>query len=397
MILVILSISLLTPSINAKEPVEIESKNYILYNLNEGTILLEKDADEKIAIASMTKIMTTILAIEKIEDMEKKVILTNNVFEGLKEENASVAGFKVGQTVTYEDLLYGALLPSGADATRALAINLSGSVNKFVEEMNEKAKELGLSNTHYVNENGLDIANHYSSVRDVATLFQYALKNKTFNTIVKKKNYTTSDGKIHMQSTLEKTKDMYKISADYILGGKTGYTDDAGLCLASIARYNDIDYMLITARAPDESRYPYHILDAKKIYEYYFKNYGYQTIIEKGQPLAEIKTKYSKIKKIDIKMDKTITKYLPNDYDKEKIKLETNLVKEVKAKTKPGTNLGTIQIYYDGERLHTLNITLQEEIPFDLIEWIKVYKWPVGLTAFIATFLLFLIIRKIGK
>ena len=159
---------------------DISSKNAVLYNLNDDNIIYEVNKDERVSIASMTKIMTCLVALEKINNPKDKVVMTTSMFYRLAEENASVAGFYIGEEVTYEDLLYGLMLPSGADAAQALAISLYGSVDKFVDRMNEKAKELGLKNTHFVNPTGLDIKGHYSSVDDVAIILKEALKNDTF-------------------------------------------------------------------------------------------------------------------------------------------------------------------------------------------------------------------------
>ena len=156
---------------------EINSSNAVVYNLNEDEIVFEKNSNEVISIASLTKIMTTIVAIENIKNLDEKVTIKSRDFVTLYEEGASLAGFEVGQTVTYRDLLYGTFLPSGAEATQALAFNLTGSIESFVELMNQKATEIGLTNTHFANTTGLDNKDNYSTVVDVAKLLKYALKN----------------------------------------------------------------------------------------------------------------------------------------------------------------------------------------------------------------------------
>ena len=176
-VLVILTLYLGVSNVKAVD-FNIHSKNAILYNLDENTILYEKASQEKVSIASMTKIMTAIVAMEHINDLDEKITLTNEDFYGLEEANASVAGFEVGQRVTYRDLLYGLLLPSGADAAQALTRNVAGGRVNFINLMNEKAMDLGLKNTHFVNETGLDEEEHYSTVEEVAIIFQYALRNE---------------------------------------------------------------------------------------------------------------------------------------------------------------------------------------------------------------------------
>ena len=129
---------------------ELTSEKYVLYNLNENKIILEKDANVKTDIASLTKIMTILLAVEHTEDYSKQVTITKEMLDGIAWDVA-VVGFKKGQKVTYDDLLYGAMLESGADATNALAILVSGSKTEFIKKMNEKVKELNLQNTSFEN------------------------------------------------------------------------------------------------------------------------------------------------------------------------------------------------------------------------------------------------------
>ena len=119
---------------------DISSKNAILYNLDNGEILYEKNADEKASIASLTKIMTALVALENIDNLDEQVIITKDDFEGLIEANAVTAGFTVGEVVTYRDLLYGLLLPSGADAAKALARNIAGSEEAFIEKKHSSKK-----------------------------------------------------------------------------------------------------------------------------------------------------------------------------------------------------------------------------------------------------------------
>ena len=136
----ILVFILFTLKVNAIE-LNISSKNAILYNLDTNEIIYQKNANQKVSIASLTKIMTAIITIENIDDLNQRVILTKDDFKGLAEANAVTAGFTIGSTVTYKDLLYGLLLPSGADAAKALARNVAGTEEKFIQKMNEKVKK----------------------------------------------------------------------------------------------------------------------------------------------------------------------------------------------------------------------------------------------------------------
>lgn len=376
---------------------EINSKHAILYNLNEDKIIFEKNSNEITSIASLTKIMTTIVAIENIEDLDAKVTITEKDFNGLYD--ASLAGFEVGDEVTYRDLLYGTMLPSGAEASQALANNISGSVNVFAGLMNEKAKELGMKNTHFINTSGLDINNHYSTVYDVALLLKYCLNNKTFKTIFESTSYKTSNGELTLYSTFRYTAIKYNYKSDYILGAKTGYTDDAGKCLASIAydQNNDILYLLVTTGANTSTDDAYHIKDATNIYTYYFENYGYVNLMDENELLVSIKTKYSKNKYLNFYAKEDVSFYTKKDeFDKNKIKIIYDGVNIIDQSIKKGEKLGTVGIYYDDEYINSLDIILNDEYKFSIIYFLLQNK-KITIPVILGICILIYLIKQINK
>lgn len=379
---------------------ETYSKNILLYNLDENTVLYEKSANEQIAIASLTKLMTAVVAIEHVSSLDEKVKLTYKDFEGLVEANASIAGFRIGQNPTYRDLLYGLLLPSGADAALALARNVAGSRERFVEMMNEKAKELGLVNTHFVNETGLDAKGHYSTLKEVAILFKYALKNEELSKIIKSDSYTMSDRSFTVQSSTSKNIKRYGLSMDYLLGGKTGTTSDAGLCLASIASKNGTNYMLITARAPYDKKAPYHFYDAKTIYEYFMSNYENKKVIESGDTLLTLSTQYAKEDTVNFKAKEDILKYVPKLFDEKDLVYTYDGVDTVSYKTKVGEKLGVLEVKYKGELLAKVDIVLDMRLSFDLMKYIEahlIYILEIGVILVVILLLSFLCKKRKRK
>ena len=386
-------------NVNAVE-FELNSNHAILYNLNDNTVLYEKNSTDKTSIASLTKIMTGIVAIENIDNLDEKVKLTNADFKGLREANLATAGFRVGEEVTYRDLLYGLMLPSGADAAQALTRLIAGSIDNYMNLMNQKAVELGLKNTHFVNPTGLDAEGHYSTVEDVGTLFQYAIKNEEFLNIIKTKKYTTSNGRITFTSTIEKSKDRYGLSMDYVLGGKTGTTGDAGYCLATIANYNGVDYMLVTAKTIFPSTQPLNYQDAKTIYEYFMNNYAYHNVLAKGDKLVSIKTLYAKKDKVDFYSDEELEMYLENTYDKEKIIYKYTGIDEIPYDMEVGTKLGKVELYNGDTLLTTVEINLEEKMEFDLIKFLSINR--VAVISILVIILLVIIslvciIKKLNK
>ena len=353
------------------DALELKSSNVVMYQLNEDKAVYKLNSDEIVSIASMTKIMTTIVAIENISDVNENLIITNDMFTGLYEQGASLAGFYVGQQVTYLDLLYGAMLPSGAEATRALALTISGSEEAYVELMNQKATELGLSNTHFENTTGLDEYGHYSTVDDVAHIFMYALENPLFKEIISKRTYTTSDGNLTFSSTIKRYTSNYDIELPYLIGGKTGFTLDAGYCLASVAEVDGITYVVVSSGAPTDSGYPYHMTDAKTLYDFFFENYGYQTVSKKGEVLKEIPVKYGDVDTVTVKLPKDVVYYMENDYH-DNVRVEVNLVEELSYEAKNGDVLGNYSVYYQDELLDNIVITLDQDMHFSLWKFIQV-------------------------
>ena len=228
--------------------VQTSSRYVVLMERFDQKIIASKRPEKKMYPASMTKIMTAIVALEQITDEEKTVEMSNEIVAAAKNQGASTAGFSGGDTVTIRDLLYGIMLPSGAECCYRIGKYLDGSEQKFVERMNQKAEELGMKHTHFSNMTGLHAKDHYTTAEDMARLLDYALKNKRFRKVFTSMTYRTSRGNV-LYSTLFQYRDQLKPDNGDYLGGKTGYTGQAGLCLASLAKINGKEYILITAGA----------------------------------------------------------------------------------------------------------------------------------------------------
>lgn len=374
---------------------DLSSEHVVLYNMNEDKIIYELAKDEKTSIASLTKIMTTLVAIENIQDYDEKVQLHYSMFTGLAEENASVIGLKSGQVVTYNDLLYGMFLSSGADATRAIAISISGTEEKFVDLMNQKAKELGMINTNFINTTGLDEDNQYSTVNDVAILLKAALKNEKFKEIFTTESYVLSDKSLTAYSTIRKTATKYGYEIDYIKGAKTGYTYNAGKCLASFAidEENDIQYLLVTTNASINTNDAYHLKDAVTIYNYYFSNYKYHNLVDKDDLVLTLPTKYGKKKNIDIYALDDIKYYLDNSFNKDEVKLNYIGTNIITTRMEKGTKLGKIEVIYNDEILSTFDVYLPEKVDFSLLVFLKENLTYVILSSIVILIILIIIIN----
>ena len=371
------------------ENLDLISDKYILYNLNDNKILMQKNENEETQIASLTKIMTIIVAIENITDFDEKVTITKDMVNNIEWDVAKI-GLKSGDIVTYNDLLYGAMLPSAADCVNALAISISGNYKDFIGLMNNKVKELKLKHTHFENVVGLYSKDNYSSAYDVAEILKYSLKNKKFKQIFEAKEYVLTNGK-KINSTLKTYNKKVGEDISYITGAKTGYIKLAGNCLASTATIDNVNYLLVTLNAYSNKKSP-HILDATSTYKYFSNNYSYKYILKKNDVVVNLKTKYAKEKNIDIHSSQEYKYYLKNDFNKESIKYEYDGIKEISYFTKKGTTLGKVKIKLNDEILETFELIYNENLTFSIASFLWINKAYV-----IAIILFIIILLKINK
>lgn len=258
---------------------EIVSPFVLLEEMESERVIVEKNSEDLIYPASMTKMMTALVAIEQLTDLDEIIEIPNEIFPYLWEENASVAGFEAHEKVSVRDLLYGVLLPSGADCTLTLAYHVASSEEAFADMMNQKAEKLGMSQTHFVNSSGLHDERQTTTPKDLVKLMRYALSNETFKNIFTAEAYTSSPTKVHpkgiqMHSTMFSSLPNKVVPEGEILGGKTGFTGEAGRCLASYANIDGVDYLLVTAKADGSPSV--HAQDAYTIYIQLADNRLYQ-------------------------------------------------------------------------------------------------------------------------
>lgn len=234
---------------------ELYSESAILIDAETNTVIAEKDPDAKIYPASMTKVMTALVACEQITDWDATFTMTQAIIDPLFLSDATMAGFVDGEEVTMTDLLYGSLLPSGAEATEALAQTIAGSTEGFVALMNEKAAELGLKNTHFVNDSGLHDEDHYTTVREMAVILEAAMANERCRAALTAVHYTSAatpqnpDGVAMVNKFLYRI-GQYELGEARIEGAKTGFTSQAMNCCASFGTAaNGKTVVCVTAHA----------------------------------------------------------------------------------------------------------------------------------------------------
>ena len=335
----------------------------IIYDLTADNTLFELNASEKTSIASLTKILTVITALDYIDDLNTKITYTKEM-QKLVNEDTSKAGLKVGDIITYKDLLYASILPSGADATVMLALAISPSLDDFVNLMNKKAISISMTNSHFTNVIGLDDTNHYSTAKDILTLLKYALNNEIFKQVFTAKEYKLSNG-LEIKSTLYTYNK--KINKDFsrILGSKTGFTLNAGLCIGAYFISKEQEILIVTLGAIKDDNV-YNLTDALSLIDFIDTNYSNKLVLSKDSYIKTLDVLGSTVKSYDIKISNDIYAYLPNDYNFNDLNIEYIGKNDISFRDEKSSKLGDINIYYKDKIIYNESVYLETHIKRDL-------------------------------
>lgn len=328
------------------------ASSYILMDMDSGNVIQSKNKDTPMLIASITKIMTCILAIEK-GNLDEIVVVDDVV----NQSYGSGIYISIGEEITLRDLLYGLMLRSGNDAALMIAKHISGSVEEFVSLMNEKAKELGMKKSTFNNPSGLDndIGN-LSTAYDMAILTSYAMQNSDYQEIVKTKKYVA---KTNLKTYVWHNKNKL-LSYDYITGGKTGYTEKARRTLVSTGSQEGMNFVVVTIKDSDDWN------THTSLYEYAFNNYQKVKVLDKNSFMVVGDDYYDKLyikEDIYVTLKKGISEELINH-----IKLEK---KEVYLS---GMKVGTSNIYLGDKLIGQTDIFAEKNKDKETI-FDKIRKW----------------------
>ena len=344
---------------NVSELPKTNSRRYIVYDRISKSMIIGKNEDIKSAMASTTKIMTTIVILEKADLNETVTVSAKAGGTG-----GSRLGLKRGDKASVRDLLYGLMLRSGNDAAVALAEHVGGSVKEFAELMNEKAIELGLTNTHFVTPHGLDDANHYTTALELAKLTDYAMDNETFAKIVGTKSTTIY---INNQSRqINNTNELLGV-LNGVVGVKTGFTNNAGRCLVTETKRNNMDIITIVLGADTKKD---RTKDSVNLIEYTFSKYKMYNLEEQ---IIEEFNKWKNIneKRILIIKGKTsnpklalgaIEKATIPICDNDKIEYSINALTEIEAPVEQWNVMGKLTVKINGEILENIDIVNVNEV-----------------------------------
>ena len=425
------------PSAFALEPPTIEGTYAVLLETNTDTVLYEKAAYERAYPASLTKMMTVLLAVEAIEN---QAVLPSGVTAALTNEvtasanlnydqivDGSTAGILEGETMSLEDLLYCAMLSSANEACNILAEHIGGSVPAFIDMMNERAAALGCSGTHFANTHGLPNADHYTTAWDLTLIAREAIAHPLFKEICSTRTRTLnptnmSAGRaLYNTNSLINTNDHYP--GDYLYEGaagiKTGFTADAGYCLASVATregVNNIQLISIVLHAPayDDNgdgiidRYC-NFTDSTALFDWGFDNWGYREILKSTDIITEVPVSMGDgTDTVAVRPSTSIVRLLPNDddlsgYQKVPTIYATADGQKLEAPISAGQVLGEIAIMKDGKTVGTSSLVASSDVNLSRVRYMRteigntlrlpIVQWTFWILLLLFLFYIFVVVR----
>ena len=372
----LITISLFTPlTANAYEVTsfEITAKAGALISLDTDKYLYENNIDQKVYPASIAKIMTAVLMLESEDfDPEATVTLPKEILDMVLGTGLAVSLFTEGEEFTQLDMLYMVLVSSWGDITYLAAQTYGGTIENFVDMMNKKAEELGLTGTHYSNPTGLHDEGTYTTVRDIYTLTKHAMQYELFTKVTSSARYRveTAKGTVRTLSTtnflIDKNTNYWY---QYATGTKTGYTDVAGRCLVSTASYNGYNYMCILMGCPNDASKRHEFIESKELYRWAFNNFSFKEVANSEEPVCEIPIEYSlDTDFVPLYFKKPFIAILPNNADESTLVVETEFISEsVKAPVKKGDVLGKAKISYAEKVIGTVDLVAGNDVKANTI------------------------------
>lgn len=356
-----------TPFAAAEEPTlpedpDIQAKAALLVDANTGAIVYAKNEHQELYPASLTKIMTALLVVEAIDKGQLSLdqeVTASSTIESL-DTDGSTANIKPGEIMTVEQLLYCMLVVSANEACVILAEAVSGSVDAFVDQMNEKAQALGCENTHFVNPTGLHDSQHYTSAWDLYLITKEALTHKDFVRISDTGDVTLPATNLHEARALHSTNYLISVwrSRGYINknahGIKTGSTSEAGHCLVSSAAKGSLSFISVVLGCDrltleDGEIRTMSFYETNRLFQWGFDNFSYKTILTADEYPKEVAVSLSKIDHVTVHPARDVEILMPNDLEPEDLERTITLNSDpVEAPITTGDKLGTIQLSYQG-------------------------------------------------
>ncbi len=377
------------PAASALTEPALDAQAAVLLDLNSGRVLLEKNKDERRAPASLTKIMTVLLALDAVSSgrcaMDDMVTAQADCREGLGEDSSS-AGINPGDVLSMRDLIYCAMISSANEACNVIGSYLEGSVSAFVDKMNQRAQALGCSNTHFANTNGLPMEDHYSSAYDICLITLEAMRHPDFMEIANSVSYTTESIKLNDGEPIGNSNALINPQSDYggsrylyeyAEGIKTGYTRAAGYCLLSTAKKDGVQLMAVVMGCNgwlnaglEEYR---NFSDTITLYDWAFENFSYRTVLSTTEVLAQATVDLAQGDgQTPLYAQQNVELLLPNDVDPGSVETKVTIHDErLVAPLAAGTVLGEAQIVVEGKDYGSVRLVTGSEVELARGEFMK--------------------------
>lgn len=380
----IIFLSILTPMTcfaEYNDSIELRADIACMICLDNDEAVFNKNYNKRTAPASLTKIMTALIALDECKDLNVKVVVSQSAIDSLAGTDSSTAGLVPGEEVTMYDLLNCLMVKSANEAAIVIAEYVGGSVENFVKMMNAKAKKLGCADTHYVNVHGLDEEDHYTTAHDLYLICKEAMKNPTFEKIVGQTSYTMPKTNKNEERILPATNLMMNSNyrdcyLSYVTGIKTGTTDDAGRCIITKASKNGYNYIAIIMGAdtkdakPGEYAENIAFIECKNMIEWTFSNIKYKVVAHEKDIITVVDVKYSwSTDTLELVPATDVSALVPANLDSSSvyIKPNTDTPEEVKAPVKQGDKIGTATVYYAGKEIATVDLVASKNVNRSII------------------------------
>lgn len=364
---------------NGDKTVKLYCKVDYLMSLDDGSVIIENNAKEKVAPASLTKIMTALVVL-KNKDLNDTITVAPEAIESLYNTGSSTSGLKIGEQMSVYDMLCCLLIPSGNDAAAALAIAVGGTMENFVKMMNDTAKELGCTDTNFVNPHGLDAPNHKTTAYDLAKITQAALKYSAFKKIVACDTYQLPATNMNSSRRLNNTNYLlvkYRVTYynSNCKGIKTGSTDDAGKCLVSYASKGGCEYLAIAMGGDqidtdnDGITENQAFMDTNKMYKWAFNNLKFEIVTKSNQFICSVPVKYSwKNDTLSLVAKEELIALVPKGNNAESVSFEpTDVPKSLSAPIKKGDFLGKADVNYAGITIGEVELIASEDVNMSIL------------------------------
>ncbi len=366
--------------------VELNCEIDYMISLDDGSVVISKNAQKKAAPASMTKITTALVVLQNCHDLDATVTVSQSAIRSLYGTGSSLSGLKEGEQMSVLNMLHCLMIPSGNDAAVVLAEHVAGSQEKFVQMMNDCAKKLGCKNTHYDNPHGLDSETHYTTAQDIAIIAQAALEYNVFKNIVSEARYNLAATNKNDERTLINTNSILNPAyityyRSFVKGIKTGHTEDAGYCITTYASKDGYNYLAVAMNGDyrdsdgDNIQENQAFMDSIRMYEWAFANLSYELVAPKDMMVAEVGVNYSwKADHVQLKPKEDFRTLVPTGTDEGSVLIEPiNKPETVNAPIKAGDVVCKAKVIYADTEIATIDLVYSQSVSKNYL----LYGWSL--------------------